>query len=365
MGGAPAGPTAIGGGNLPPGGPPVPGGGNPPPPNNGTPTIFYMPDENGQPDKSQPYEGVIINGETFYSDENGELQRVPDGAVVEAAIGDGQGGTGMWQKTPEGGTRFDPNKPWTPEEAAPMPEELVAPEEVEAAEGNFESIMDMYAPYIESQYAMIDAATEQQITAYREQMAARGMYNSDAAMTGEQQIRDDAEGRKDSLYQELVMNAYTTAMEYQYKYDQLGLQQDQLDETTRMNDATIASDEAKAVEQAKQWAAERQIDWYQLGQKDQEILLDKARIKIDQYNSTTSRINANNNGSGSSADETDAMNTMILGLAELATKGYGNGALLAKAQEYKAVYGMSDAAVRKVLTVVNNNRKNGVYGNPQ
>ena len=204
-------------------------------PDNGgyTETVFWMPDENGE--LSGPYRAVIDSeGWAYMVNEDGSIERVPEGAVVEAGGNDmaneetGMTGSGMWQRVPGGSEPFDPENPYIPQLADILDEELDA---VIQENGGYtvDNIMETYAPYLENQNAMIDQQTEQQIIALREQLAARGMYNADIALTLEQQIRDGGEQLKANLYQEVLMNAQQQAMEFERWNAEMALKRDTLD----------------------------------------------------------------------------------------------------------------------------------------
>jgi hypothetical protein len=190
-----------------------------------------------------PREGYMLldeNGEPvyYYYDENGEVQLIPDGSTVNT-------GKGM--------TKLPPL------------EEILDPEleEVIMENGGYtvDNIMEVYQPYLESEYARIDAAMEAEIKALREQLAARGMYNSDIAITLEQQIRAKHAGEKTSLYTEILTQAYDKAAEYSYKQEQLDLQRDQLQETQRSNIIDEQQKQRQFLQDVKEFEAETGIKW--------------------------------------------------------------------------------------------------------
>ena len=248
-----------------------------------------------------PYEGIIgPDNLTYYMDENGEYQRVPDGAVVEAANGiTYQRGAGMGDEDPTNDNIYNPQNPYIPKL-----EEVIDPELEQVIEENggytVENLMEVYAPYIESQNAIIDAETEDEVRLYREQMAARGMYNSDVALSGEQAIRQKGQQRKDDIYNEMLMNAQSTAMEYEYKYAQLGLQEGQLAETTRMNNYEIMSGDRDFAESVRQFEADTGLKYDQLDLDIQKELWNRWN-EDRKYNLDVRNVNNSSSGGGYNA----------------------------------------------------------------
>lgn len=255
---------------------------------------WYMIDENGQ--LAGPYEGVIgPDNLTYYQDENGQWQRVPEGAIVDAPNGtDYQRGAGMDDDDPTNDNIYDPENPYIPNLT-----EIIDPELDQIIEENggytVENLMEVYAPYIEMQNAEIDAQVEQEIIALREQLAARGMYNSDVALTLEKQIRDGGEARKQEIYMQMFQQAQELAMEYGYKYAQLGEEQ-------RMNNYEIESRDREFQQAVKEFEEETGLGWAELDLQTQKELFDQfdanRGYNLDVYKASNSGSSGGSSGGG-------------------------------------------------------------------
>lgn len=110
-------------------------------------------------------------------------------------------------------------------------------------EGYLNQFMDSYAPYLNAEYAKIDAQMTADISLMREQLAARGIFNSDLAISMEQAIRNEAANTKKSLAAEVMQSAMQSAMEMYNQNQQMMWEREQ------QNTAN------------KQWQTETNMDW--------------------------------------------------------------------------------------------------------
>lgn len=247
---------------------------------NAVETTYYTYDENGNMVDNIGY----LIGDLAYMDPYGQ-QRVPEGAVVMT-----NNGQDVFQRTPEGSGQimqnedgtFNPDdlwNPWGQQEELPLEEEVTE-------DAIMEDIMSSYGPYLETQYAAIDAQVEQDILAMREQLAARGMFNSDVALSMEQKIREAGAQQKDALYGQILSEAYGMALEYKQNQDQMNLQSEQLAYQK-------SSDQRDFLEGQRQFAAQMGLSYDQLNLQDRQLLLDqeyksqsleidRARLRISQ-----------------------------------------------------------------------------------
>ena len=340
----------LGGTTTPP---EAPGGGGTPQgdgPNGGYMTEFYMPDANNDPTIG-PYPAEIINGEAYYMDSTtGKLTRVPEGAIVTA--GGNADGSGKWQLR-QGTDGSLAGVKWTqgmsPAVADVIPPEALATPEAFPEAYSFENLMANYDSYIQTNNDQIDQATEAEIKSMREQLAARGMYNSDIAITLEQQIRDSGEAEKDAMYQEILLKTYETSLDYQYKYSQLNIQKQQLDETSRMNDISSRADAAALTQRANEFNTNYNLDVAKFGYTQKNDARD-ATIRMAQINKPSA--------SSSSVAE-DAATARTLMYKELSDSGLTGEALARKAQSYKSISGFTADDIQQVLNQIDRDQAGG------
>ena len=207
-------------------------------------TSIYSVDENGDYVETP---GYIINGQTYFDAEG--TQRLPEGgqyAVVNPYYTGEEGSTQpmLWgMDSIEGG-----NPTLTAEELENYFLDNIQDEEDMTT---FDSFMEPYKPYLEAEYARIDAEVEAQIRALREEAAARGLYNSDAMLMMEQEIRAAGEAQKTSLYASVLAEVQAKYMDY------LTRKEDRAQELY-MYETSLDFDRQRADTEDQQWLADFQ-----------------------------------------------------------------------------------------------------------
>ena len=209
-------------------------------------TSIYSVDENGNYVETP---GYIINGQTYLDAEG--TQRLPEGgqyAVVNPYYTGEEGSTQpmLWgMDSIEGG-----NPTLTAEELENYFLDNIQDEEDMTT---FDSFMEPYQPYLESEYARIDAEVEAQIRALREEAAARGLYNADAMLMMEQEIRAAGEAQKTSLYASILAEVQAKYMDYLTKKEERA-------QELYMYETSLDFDRQRADTEDKQWWADFQQD---------------------------------------------------------------------------------------------------------
>lgn len=229
-------------------------------------------------------------------------QRIPDYAYVPKLNADGTYATdenGMdygWQLIGGQGVPVTGNALQMPEALPPemppemLPEEIPTTEE-EAQMSVFDEIMAQLEPYIQSQYAAVDAETEANIQRMREELAARGILNSDLVVSMEMDLRDQGEAQKDEIYAGIVKDAMTQAYQYAaLEQDQTQFQQT-YDQTERNNAARLEAEYAALEADERKWLAQNNIDLAKLDIEERKLALDTWQAK--------------NKSTGSSSKESD------------------------------------------------------------
>lgn len=216
-------------------------------PDGSVPSVYYY-DAEGNFQTAPVY---IINGKA-YLDAAGTTE-VPAGSAVENPGFDPNNpnsGPEYWWKeqmdgqgvaqTQEGATNLLAD--WYTENFG----DIETPEDLENLT-IMEQIMEPYQGVIDSENARIDAETEAAITAMNEDLAARGIYNSDAAIGMADQIRQAGEAEKSALYASIASNAYEQYLqqkqaeeEMAYKQQALAQDQSQFSSTMEYNRAQDA-----------------------------------------------------------------------------------------------------------------------------
>ena len=206
--------------------------------------------------------------------------------------------------------------------------------------------MEVYAPYIEMQNAEIDAAVEQEIIALREQLAARGMYNSDIALTLEQQIRAKGESQKQTIYQQMLQQAQELSMEYGYKYAQLG-------EERRMNDYEIESGDREFQQAVKEFEAETGLRWAELDFQTQKELFDQydadRKYNLSVYKASNSGSSGGGGGGGTATPATLVkIQNEMLDILNTGTQENPNQYVANKLKTYVNMGYLSDSQARQI-----------------
>lgn len=207
-------------------------------------TSIYSVDENGNYVETP---GYIINGQTYFDAEG--TQRLPEGgqyAVVNPYYTGEEGSTQpmLWgMDSVEGG-----NPTLTAEELENYFLDNIQDEEDMTT---FDSFMEPYQPYLESEYARIDAEVEAQIRALREEAAARGLYNADAMLMMEQEIRAAGEAQKTSLYASILAEVQAKYMDYLTKKEERA-------QELYMYETSLDFDRQRADAEDQQWFADFQ-----------------------------------------------------------------------------------------------------------
>lgn len=218
------------------------------------PKVYYY-DENGEQTSGDAY---IINGKA-YLDPQGKVP-VPAGSAVENP--NYQAGN---PEQPEFWWKEDLEKQGigkSAEETMSLLEDWYTenfgmPETEEDLMNmtQMEQIMEPYKPQLDAIYAQIDQQTEQEILQLREELAARGIYNSDAAIGMENEIRESARQQKAQIYGQMATEAYNTWLEQKqaeeemaredaYRRQQMAFEQEKYNSTMSFNQQKLAQDQA-------------------------------------------------------------------------------------------------------------------------
>ena len=199
-------------------------------PDGSVPSLYYY-NENGEFVEGEAY---IINGKT-YLDAEGTVP-APEGTAVENPNfnpNDPNSGPEYWWKEDmeKAGIGVEGGQPaaqglladWYTENFGPM-----ETEEDMANLGIMEQIMLPYQGIIDTENARIDGEVEAAIMQLREQLAARGIYNSDAAVGMEEQIRAAGESEKSAMYANIAAGAYEQWMSEKQADEEMQLQRDKM-----------------------------------------------------------------------------------------------------------------------------------------